>query len=381
MESPTPGFVAQMKGALTKGRYKYATIYVDHFSRASFVYLQRTLTSAETLESKRAFERHAKQHGISIRHYNADNGRFADNMFRNDVMEKNQTISYCGVNAHWQNGIAEKKIRDLTEQARTILLFAQNRWPVAISTNLWPYALCSANDSINHAPHLMDKVIPIEAFTGTQSPMKIRLQHTFGFPTYALNSKLQGGKSIPKWQERARVGIYLGLSPQHSRSVALVLSLSTGLVSPQFHVEFDDLFETVGKRAGNPVTVSKWQILSGLKVGVKSVIENNSVSEGARHTPAPAPAAHIPTSEVEAFTDDDDFQVPVESEVPMKPATIDETRRSTRTHRPTRRVLESLEQEDIALAFQCDESMYYELELQEAIADPIAFAASSDPYN
>eukprot|EP00978_Attheya_sp_CCMP212_P041459 scaffold238011_cov32-Attheya_sp.AAC.1 len=144
----------------------------------------------------------------------------------------------------------------------------------------------------------MDKVIPIEACTGTQSPMKIRLQHTFACPTYALNSKLQGGKSIPKWQERARVGIYLGLSPQHSRYVAWVLSLTTGLVSPQFHVEFDDLFETVGKRAGNPVTVSKWQVLSGLKVGIKSVIENNSVSEGARHTPAPAPAAHIPTSEV-----------------------------------------------------------------------------------
>eukprot|EP00978_Attheya_sp_CCMP212_P037788 scaffold181389_cov64-Attheya_sp.AAC.3 len=125
---------------------------------------------------------------------------------------------------------------------------------MAISTHLWPYALRSANDSINHAPRLLDKVIPIEAFTGTQLPMRVRLQHTFGCPTYALNNKLQGGKSIPKWQERARVGIYLGLSPQHSRSVALVLSLTTGLVSPQFHVEFDDFFETVGKRAGNPIT-------------------------------------------------------------------------------------------------------------------------------
>jgi hypothetical protein len=63
MESPMPGFTAQMKRALTKGGYKYATISVDHFSRASFVYLQRTLTSTETLESTRAFERHAKQKG------------------------------------------------------------------------------------------------------------------------------------------------------------------------------------------------------------------------------------------------------------------------------------------------------------------------------
>eukprot|EP00978_Attheya_sp_CCMP212_P015750 scaffold40797_cov63-Attheya_sp.AAC.7 len=226
VESPTPGFVAQMKGALTK----------------------------ETLESKQAFEQHAKQHGISINHYNADNGCFAENMFRNDVMEKSQTISYCGVEAHWQNGIAQKKIRDLTEQAHSILLFA--RWPVAISMHLWPYALLSANDSINHAPRLLDKVIPIEASTGTQSPWIIQLQHTFGCPKYALNNKLQGGKSIPEWQECSRLGINLGFSPQHLRSVALVLSLSTGLLSPQFHVEFDDLFETVGKRAGNPVTAS-----------------------------------------------------------------------------------------------------------------------------
>eukprot|EP00978_Attheya_sp_CCMP212_P041460 scaffold238011_cov32-Attheya_sp.AAC.2 len=65
----------------------------------------------------------------------------------------------------------------------------------------------------------------------------------------------------------------------------------------------------------------------------------------------------------------------------MEPAMIDETRRSTRTQRPTRRFLESLEQEDIALVFQCDESMDYELELQEAMSNPIAFAASSDTDN
>eukprot|EP00978_Attheya_sp_CCMP212_P040126 scaffold215756_cov65-Attheya_sp.AAC.1 len=193
MESPTPGLIAQMKGALTKDRYKYVTIYVDHFSRASYVYVQRTLTSAKTLESKREFERYAKQRGIDVLHYHADNGRFADNMFRNDVLDKGQTISYCGVNAHWQNGIAEKKIRDLTEQARTIWLFAQNRSPIAVSIHLWPYALRSANDSLNHAPRILDKVIPVEAFTGGESPMLICQQHTFGCPVYALNNKLQGG--------------------------------------------------------------------------------------------------------------------------------------------------------------------------------------------
>ena len=40
-------------------------------------------------------------------------------------------------------------------------------------------------------------------------------------------------------------GVYLGMSPNHASSVALVLNLATGHVSPQFHVVFDDEFSTV----------------------------------------------------------------------------------------------------------------------------------------
>lgn len=53
---------------------------------------------------------------------------------------------------------------------------------------------------------------------------------------------------VPNWYKRARLGIYLGQSPFHAHSVALVLNVNTGLlVLPQFQVAFDDLFETVGK--------------------------------------------------------------------------------------------------------------------------------------
>jgi hypothetical protein len=40
------------------------------------------------------------------------------------------------------------------------------------------------------------------------------------------------------------MGVYLGSSPNHASSVPLVLSTTTGLVSPQFHVVFDDNFTT-----------------------------------------------------------------------------------------------------------------------------------------
>jgi hypothetical protein len=97
------------------------------------------------VEAKHAFEAFARSFGIRILHYHADNGRFADNLFLKDVETSGQTISFCGVNAHFQNGIAEKMIRDLQESTRKQLLHAKSRWPKAIELNLWPYALRLAN--------------------------------------------------------------------------------------------------------------------------------------------------------------------------------------------------------------------------------------------
>ena len=104
LESNTPGFIAQLKGKLTQQRYNYATVFVDQFSGYSFVYLQRCITSEETVQAKHAFERAAEQRGVRILHYHADNGRFADNAFIADCNAQRQSLSYCGVNAHFQNG-------------------------------------------------------------------------------------------------------------------------------------------------------------------------------------------------------------------------------------------------------------------------------------
>jgi hypothetical protein len=54
--------------------------------------------------------------------------------------------------------------------------------------------------------------------------------------------------------------MHLGTSPRHARSVALVLSLVTGYVLPQFHLKFDDSFETV--QDAKSIPLSKWQVLS-----------------------------------------------------------------------------------------------------------------------
>ena len=102
LESTSPGFIAQLKGTLTQQRYKYVTVFVDQISRYAFVYLQKRITSQESVMAKHAFEQSAEQHGIKIRHYHTDNGHFADNAFIQDCQANRKSLSYCRVNAHFK---------------------------------------------------------------------------------------------------------------------------------------------------------------------------------------------------------------------------------------------------------------------------------------
>ncbi len=62
---------------------------------------------------------------------------------------------------------------------------------------------------------------------------------------YVLEAKLQNDQKLPKWNRRARLGQFVGFSDEHSSLVANVWHLTTGYISPQFHVIFDGLFEIV----------------------------------------------------------------------------------------------------------------------------------------
>jgi hypothetical protein len=162
LDATVPGLIAQIKGIPTTKRYNYATIFADHFSKLGYVHLQQTLTSDDTVKAKKAFENYVTTYSVKVLHYHANNGRFADIAFRQDLQANNQMITFCGVNSHWQNGVAEKWIRGLTENARAMLLFAQRRWSDAITANLWPYALRMANTMYNYEPLQGRKESPLE---------------------------------------------------------------------------------------------------------------------------------------------------------------------------------------------------------------------------
>jgi hypothetical protein len=259
--SPTPGLIAQMTGFLTTKRYRYATVYVDQFSRLGFIYLQKTASAEETVEGKKAFEAYSHRHGVKIENYHADNGIFKAYKWTDACKQDGQGMTFAAVNAHHQNGIAERRIRELQDLARAMLAHANARWSDSITANLWPYAIRNAGDAINHTPSMQDadRRSPIEIFSNSKVATNPKHWKPFGCPTYVLTSELQSNRPFHKWSQRSKAGIYLGRSPQHGRNVALVMDRDTALVSPQFHAAYDANFDTVK----NIKTKSTWQLRAG----------------------------------------------------------------------------------------------------------------------
>jgi hypothetical protein len=77
---------------------------------------------------------------------------------------------------------------------------------------------------------------------------------------------------------KRRIGLNLGPNPTHACNVHLVLSLTTGVVSPQFHVRFDDFFETCKYGVADAGLSSTWQRLAGFKQGNNEPVLHTSDS-------------------------------------------------------------------------------------------------------
>ena len=185
-------------------------------------------------------------YGHNVKAYHADNGRFSEKAYVDDVKHKSQRITFCGVGSHHQNGIAERRIKTLSEDARTALTHGQHLWPEAINKSLWPFAIKAACRARNKFHLNKDGASPEELVAGYKVRQELKNEHPLFCPVFVLDRKLQGPfGGLPKWNPRSNAGVYLGHSPDHASNVALVLNLSTGLVSPQYHVVFDDDFTTV----------------------------------------------------------------------------------------------------------------------------------------
>ena len=130
-----------------------------------------------------ALEKFAVQHGIKIKQYHADNGRFVDNAFIYHCEANRQHISYCGVSAHFQNGITKRAIRDLQDQAWKQLLHTKGQWPKALHLALWPFALGNAVHLHNTLPTEDENWSRLKKFLNINMGTRLTDIHTFVAPS------------------------------------------------------------------------------------------------------------------------------------------------------------------------------------------------------
>ena len=183
--------------------------------------------------------------GVTVINYHSDNGVFTAAQFQDELASSEQGLTLSGVGAHHQNAVAEREIGVVFNLARTMMLHAKLRWPKAVSAKLWPMVIKHTQHLVNHIPGT-NNVCPLDLILRTTVPREhLRNLHVWGAPAYVLDPRLQDGHKIPKWEPRSRQGLHLGWSPLHASTVPLILNLTTGHVSPQFHVVFDDWFTTV----------------------------------------------------------------------------------------------------------------------------------------
>ena len=62
-----------------------------------------------------------------VRCYRANNGVFSSAAFEEEIQKGSQRITYSGVGAQYQNGVAERAIQTVVERARNMLVHATIR--------------------------------------------------------------------------------------------------------------------------------------------------------------------------------------------------------------------------------------------------------------
>eukprot|EP00957_Ditylum_brightwellii_P144252 10990537-Ditylum_brightwellii.AAC.1 len=176
-----------------------------------------SMSGEETLQSKHAYERVAAMHGVHVKQYHLDNGRFGEKAFGAACDEQGQEIIFCGIGAHHQNRIAENQIKLLTLNL-VPCYFMQS------DTGLNTLLLCYGHVHLKWqkptaTKYDVDKdgILLEEKFSNVCFVQTLTEQHTWGCPVYILGAHLQDKSgSVPKWDPRARLEIYLSPSSVHT---------------------------------------------------------------------------------------------------------------------------------------------------------------------
>ena len=113
------------------------------------------------------------------------------------------------------------------------MLHLATHWPAAANTKYWPQAINYAVWVFNRLPNLTSGILPNELWSRVQRvDNEISSAHVFGCFVYVLDALLQDGKKIPKWNHRARLGLFLGFSDIFLHNSMSFLTINLKLSTP-----------------------------------------------------------------------------------------------------------------------------------------------------
>ena len=131
----------------------------------------------------------------------------------------------------------------MTTGAITLLLHCTIMWTQIIDEIFWPIAIKAVAERLNSLQINLKGRTPKSILHGFEVIyILVKSYHTLFCPIYALDARLQsvGGARPSKWEIRLRIGVQIGNSLFHAGRVALVCNPTTGRVSHQYHVVFND---------------------------------------------------------------------------------------------------------------------------------------------
>jgi hypothetical protein len=241
-----PGYTWQHKGRPTLNKCKNFMLFVDHKTRLVYPSFQESKTASEACRSKCDYETFTKRYNVTVDSYHANNGAFRSETFQKSIEDKNQKLHFSVVYAQWQNGLVERSNRTICAAARSMLNHAISRWDKTITAELWPFTIKHAATIYNTTKRRSRDydLSPWEQLTGECSKLDQTDMHPLFCPVYVLDRRMQEGASPPKWTKRTTQKVYIGHLHHYSKPVPMVWDPKTKLVSPQFHVMFDDNFDT-----------------------------------------------------------------------------------------------------------------------------------------
>ena len=124
-------------------------------------------------------------------------------MFLTDINNHGEEFKCCGVGAHHQDELTERKILTILNMARVMMLHASIRWPEILNPSLSPLPVDYAALIFNHSPKHKTIQSPMDILT-----ISLVQWHDFkgycarGCPCYVLDSKWQNGQKLPKWKHK-----------------------------------------------------------------------------------------------------------------------------------------------------------------------------------